>query len=362
MDGQTAGNVMTVLGPVEPRALGPTLVHEHVFIDLRHASFVPPPDGLEGIVEARAELVERSLLERYSCSVRDNLVLDDLGVAVAELQAFAAAGGGCIVDVSPPDIGRSPALLAAASQRTGVAVVMGCGHYCEIGYPEGSVLGKREAELCDEIVGELREGVGDDRVRPGIIGEIGVNGEERGTRRLVGEMTESERRVLRAGAAASRLTGAPMTVHLPARDSAVPAVLDELADAAAPLGQVSLSHMDTISDVSLHEEALDRGVWIQYDCFGMALQNDWYADPGDDRRCDWLDRLRTSGRLYRVLVSHDVWCKAQLSAYGGAGYDHLLTTIRPKLVRRGFTDVELDRLFVQAPAEFLTWAEPGPSR
>ena len=348
---------MTVLGPVEPRALGATLVHEHLFIDLRHASFVPPPDGLGQISEAQVGLVDRGVLERHSCSIRDNLVLDDLDVAVAELRAFTAAGGGCVVDVSPPDIGRSPRLLAEASRNSGVAVVMGCGHYCEIAHSES--LGERsETELTQEIVQELTEGVGSDRIRPGIIGEIGVNGEERGTRRLLGEMTETERRVLRAGARAALLTGAPMTIHLPARDSAVPAVLDELTAVGAPLAQISLSHMDTIADASLHEEALDRGVWIQYDCFGMALQNDWYTDPGDARRCDWLDRLRETGRLERVLVSHDVWCKAQLATFGGTGYGHLLATVRPELARRGFTRAELDRLFVEGPAEFLTWVEP----
>jgi phosphotriesterase-related protein len=348
---------MTVLGPVDPGVLGRTLVHEHLFIDLRHSSFTPPPDGLEWLAEAPVERVGRELLAQHSCSVRDNLVLDDLDVAVAELETFGAAGGGCVVDVSPPDIGRSPSLLAEASRRSGVAVVMGCGHYCEIAYSEP--LDGTEAELAQAIVQELEEGVGGDEIRPGIIGELGVNGEEHGTRRVVGEMTESERRVLRAGARAALQTGAPMTIHLPARDSAVPAVLEELEAVGAPLAHISLSHMDTVPDVSLHEEALDRGVWIQYDCFGMALQNDWYSDPGDAQRCDWLVQLRETGRLERVLVSHDVWCKAQLSTFGGVGYHHLLTTIRPRLADRGFTAGELERLFLHGPAEFLTWAEPA---
>jgi phosphotriesterase-related protein len=350
---------MTVLGPVEPSALGTTLVHEHLFIDLRRSSFVPPPDGLGPIAEAPVPLVDRRVLERHSCSVLDNLVLDDVDVAVAELEAFGAAGGGCVVDVSPPDIGRSPELLAEASRRSGVAVVMGCGHYCEIAYAEP--LDGTEDELTLELVRELEQGVGGDGIRPGIIGELGVNGEEQGTRRLLGEMTETERRVLRAGARAARRTGAPMTIHMPPRAAAVPAVLAELEAVDAPLSQISLSHMDTIPDACLHEEALDRGLWIQYECFGMALQNDWYSDPGDARRCDRLGRLRETRRLERVLVSHDVWCKAQLSTFGGAGYDHLLTTVRPELARRGFTGAELERLFVQGPAEFLTWTAPEPA-
>ena len=352
---------MTVLGPVAPRALGVTLVHEHLFIDLRHASFVPPPADLDHLADAPVATTERQLLEAYSCSVRDNLVLDDLAVAVAELRSFASAGGGCVVDVTPSDIGRSPAALAAASRQSGVAVVMGCGHYCEIAHADG-VEHRSEAELCDEMVRELLEGVGPEAIRPGIIGELGVNGERRGSREPVGEITDAERRVLRAGSRAAARTGAPMTIHLPSRSSAVAVVLDELEAVGAPLSQISLSHMDTVPDVSLHEEALDRGLWIQYDCFGMALQNDWYADPGDEHRCDLLERHRANGRLDRVLLSHDVWCKAQLPAFGGAGYDHLLRAVRPGLARRGFAEADLDRLFVRGPSEFLTWVEPvaGP--
>ena len=80
---------------------------------------------------------------------------------------------------------------------------MGCGHYCEIAHADG-LAERSETRSRQAIVHELTEGVGIDGIRPGIIGEIGVNGEERGTRRLLGEMTTTERRVLRAGARAAR--------------------------------------------------------------------------------------------------------------------------------------------------------------
>ncbi len=349
---------MTVLGPRDPVSLGTTLVHEHLFIDLRRASFTPPPGDFATIAEAPASSLARPVLERHSCSVRDNLVLDDVDLAVAELERFAAVGGGAIVDVTPPDIGRSPELLREVSQRTGVAVVMGSGRYCEIGYRDRD-LERSEKDVEEELIRELSEGADATGIRPGIIGEIGVNGEALVSRRLVGEMTVAERRTLRAASRASALTGAPMTVHMPSRAGAVSAVLDVLNEVDAPLERISLSHMDTIDDIGLHEETIDQGLWIQYDCFGMALSNNWYADPGDDLRCEWLARHRETGRLRRVLVSHDVWGKAQLRAFGGAGYDHLTTAIVPRLRELGFGDDELRQLFVSGPAEFLTWKDPG---
>jgi phosphotriesterase-related protein len=349
---------MTVLGPVEPERLGCTLVHEHLFVDLRHCSFVPPPPELASLAEARVSELDPALLGAHSCSVLDNLVLDDPDVAAAELDRFARAGGGAIVDVTPPDIGRSPERLRALAAASGLAIVMGCGHYCEIAHAAG-VAGRSEDELFEAMLAELTQGIGADRVRPGIIGEIGVNGEERGTRRRVGEMTAPERRVLRAAARAARATGAPMTIHMPSRASAVLPTIAELEAVDAPFDRISLSHMDTIDDFALHERALERGLWIQYDCFGMALANAWYTDPGDELRVAWLERHRRRGRLARVLVSHDVWCKAQLASCGGDGYDHLLTTVVPHLAERGFGAAELERLLVRNPAEFLTWREPS---
>jgi phosphotriesterase-related protein len=349
--------VMTVLGPWEPEQLGRTLVHEHLFIDLRHCSFVPPPAELASIAHASLSELDSAVVGTNSCSVLDNLVLDDVDLAAAELSRFMRPGGGAIVDVTPPDIGRSPERLAELARATGLAVVMGCGHYCEIAHAD-DVSRRSEDELFETMVRELVDGVGPSRIRPGIIGEIGVNGEERGTRRRVGEMTPTEQRALRGAARAARATGAPMTVHLPSRASAVPATIAELEAVHAPLGRISLSHMDTIDDFAVHEHALDRGLWIQYDCFGMTLDNDWYADPGDDLRIEWLTLHRASGRLDRVLVSHDVWCKAQLAAFGGRGYDHLLTTIAPRLAERGFDEADIEQLLVRNPAEFLAFAEP----
>lgn len=348
--------VMTVAGPVEPATLGPTLVHEHLLIDLRHSSFVEPPGELAWIADSGVADVDPAVLARNSCSVQDNLVLRDEAVAICEATRFRDAGGRTIVDVTPADIGRSPEGLRRIAESADVHVVMGCGHYCEIAHgPDLATCS--EDDLMAEIVRDVQEGVGGTGIRAGIIGELGVNGEERMTRRRVGEMTETERRVLRAGARASALTGAPMTVHLPSRAAAVAPVLDELEAVGAPPERISLSHMDTIPDVDLHEAVLERGVWIQYDCFGMALENDWYNDPGDGMRCDWLARHRDRGHLDRVLVSHDVWSKGQLACFGGGGYAHLLTRVVPMLADRGFSEADVRNLLVEGPTRFLTFGD-----
>src|SRR5712691_2385781 len=95
-----ASRVWTVTGPVDPRDLGTTLVHEHVLLD--GSCFFEPDDADDADAFAAApltpELVPR--VRAASCSNRDNLLLRDLELAAAELGEFARLGGRTIVDVT----------------------------------------------------------------------------------------------------------------------------------------------------------------------------------------------------------------------------------------------------------------------
>src|SRR6185437_12214392 len=87
--------------------------------------------------------------------------VDDDDLVVAEVGAFRSAGGGAMVDLTVPDIGRSPERLVALSKRTGVTIVMGCGWYRESYYEPSERLEQRQVpELADELIRELSGGVG----------------------------------------------------------------------------------------------------------------------------------------------------------------------------------------------------------
>jgi len=345
--------VSTVLGPVDPRDLGVTLAHEHLLVD--GSCFFEHRDGDDAEEFARLPVSE-DIVERVraaSCSNRDNLVLDDPDVAVSELAPFAELGGRTVVDVTSAGLGRKPQGLREIAERTGLLIVMGSGFYCEYAHPE-IVARSAVDELAGLIVRDVREGI--DGVRAGIIGEIGVNGQEKGTWRYLGEMTPDEEKVLRAAARASIETGAAMCVHQPNRASAVGAILAVLAEEAVPPERVILGHMSSVPDFSAHVEALERGYWIAYDNFGMGLlANAWYRPIQDAQRIEWLLEVRRRGFLHRVLISHDVWCKVQLRRFGGGGYAHILRTVVPALRERGLSEDEVDRLLVRNPAEVLAF-------
>ena len=65
----------------------------------------------------------------------DNLVLDDLDLAVEEIAMFQAAGGRTVVDCTSVGIHRDPRRLLAIAQRTGLNVIAGCGYYTQDTHP-----------------------------------------------------------------------------------------------------------------------------------------------------------------------------------------------------------------------------------
>jgi phosphotriesterase-related protein len=316
---------------------------------------VEPEDGLERCRVQNAGLAGLRAARPERVSVLGAVPLQDPELAAAELEEFARLGGGTVVDVtSSVGLGRDPVALRAIAERTGLCIVMGCGFYCEYSHPE-TVARASVEELTEFIVREVTEGA-IDGVRAGIIGEIGVNGQERGTWRYVGEMTPDEEKALRAAARACLQTGAAVCVHQPNRASAVPEIMRILEEEGAPPERVVLGHMSSVPDFDTHVRALERGYWIAYDNFGMGLlANSWYQPISDEQRIDWLLEVFGLGFGDRVLVSHDVWCKIQLRTYGGGGYGHILRSIVPALRARGLSEDDVHGVLVRNPAELLAF-------
>ncbi len=128
--------VQTVTGRVPSDALGFVLPHEHTGIALWHV-----PD--------RWDYWE--------------LTVDD-AVVLPELQAFRAAGGGTLVDLTLPGVGRDPERLRRYAEATGLNVVMGCGWYRTAYYPAEARIDRRSADdLADELVREFMDGRRRDR-------------------------------------------------------------------------------------------------------------------------------------------------------------------------------------------------------
>jgi phosphotriesterase-related protein len=299
--------VQTVTGDVTADRLGLVLPHEHIYLD------------------------------GFTTALSPDLILDDPKTAREELTLFQNAGGTTIVELTIHGLNPDPIGLRAISEELGILIVAGTGFYWERFYPSW-MQGMSVAALTRLLVGEIEKGIAGTDVRAGIIGEIGS-----GNRAI----SPAEESVFRAAAAAQRETGVPISTHAPfGRVGRLQAQL--LEDAGADLSRVVIGHIDTVHDVEYHEELVRRGVWIAYDTIGRL-------DSGtDDQRADTVAEMVRRGHAQKILLSSDVCRRTHLHAYGGHGYDHVITSFLPRLERRGLDEKTLALLTRENPRRLLT--------
>jgi phosphotriesterase-related protein len=346
----------TVLGPIDGDRLGVTLMHEHLLIDVSYKWTPPVEVSLRALAEQPITLSNLGYLRRNIGAVKANFRLDDVDTAATEALAFRREGGGTIVDVSPPGIGRDPRGLRAIAVQSGVNVITCTGFYLARSHPPRVADMSVEA-LCDEMLGEIRDGIGDSGIRPGIIGEIGLGEPMYVAGHTGDEMHRDEEKVLRAAGRAQRATGLPITIHIynyrPNRLAHL--ALDVLVSEGVQLDRVVMGHLDVRIDVDYAASVAERGAYVEFDTFGIEAYIDSSLSqyPRDTERVAALVALVERGHLERLLVSHDVCTKMQLSAYGGWGYAHLSRHIEPRLKVAGLSSAQIHTIRVDNPRRLL---------
>ncbi|MCL4078299.1 phosphotriesterase-related protein [Coriobacteriia bacterium Es71-Z0120] len=334
------GVVHTVLGEIDSKELGPTLFHEHLLLQNDSAWRAPRSSDAEGqriaFSPVQMSFLGRLRLDPYLSL--DNVRLDSVELAIEELAPLVAAGGRTLVEVTPAASGRNPHGLREIASATGLNVIMGCGFYLERTHPP-ELKSMSIDEIADLIVRDIEEGV--DGVRAGVIGEIGV-----GPR-----FTREEERSLRAAARAQRRTGVPLCVHLPGWLRYGHKVLDIVEAEGGVLEATVLCHMNPSHTDPLYQRSLaDRGAWIEYDMLGMEFYYPGEGQsPSDDENARAIASLVSDGYGDRLLLSHDVFLKTQLRAYGGFGYAHVLAGFADRLTRCGVSRSRLLEILTSNP-------------
>ena len=349
---ERTGKVQTVNGPLEPSELGITLMHEHVFCDLRARFREPAEITKRAFAHRPFETRDRWRVTANPLSNLDNLMVDNMEDAVNELLDFKKAGGRTLVDQTTRGLGRDPDAIRAVSNLTGLNIIAGTGYYVEMTHP-ADMPTRSEESLAEEMTREILQGVGDSGIRCGIIGELGCE-----------RVSDPELKVVRAGARAQRATGAPLSVHTmflySGREGGL-RIAKELDHAGADLGRVVFCHQDgSGADFGYQEELLRRGLTLEYDVFGFELgfvvdgvAAQW---PTDAQRIQELKRLIGAGWIEQIVISQDICMKCMTRKYGGWGYAHILDVLVPRFRAAGIGSNELETLMLKNPRRLLTFA------
>lgn len=304
---------MTVRGAVPADTLGITHPHEHILLNLE---WIDARFSLDGI-------------------------LNDADLAVEELRAFTEAGGRTLVDLSNRGMRPDPCAIRTVAEQTGINIVLGCGWYRQPYYPAEDLIDRTSTErLAERLLSDIEQGLYGTDVRPGIIGEIGSHKDF---------VTAQEERVFRAAGRAAVRTGLAVSTH----SAGSPVGLEHLRilrDEGVDPERVVIGHADSYPFIEYHLALLRQGAYVQFDNIGYRL-------PGvaalESRLIPITVALIRQGWAHRLLLSQDVCHRSHLKAYGGNGYDYLLTTFVPRLRAAGVDEEAIHLMLVSNPRRVL---------
>lgn len=301
--------VRTVAGDVPAGELGVCDAHDHLFFGSRQL----PGQELRSVSAARAELT-----------------------------AFAAQGGGAVVQWTPYGLGRRADELPALSRETGVRIVAATGLHQAVHYDDATLGGLR-GRLVDVFVTELIEGIGPSGVRAGLIKVAGG----------FHALDAHARWTMTAAAEAHHATGAPIAVHLELGTGALDVLELLCGELGVPPQRVILGHLNRSPDFTAHRQAAASGCYLAFD--GPSRANhatDW-------RMPDAVRELADAGYGGRLLLGGDTTTAAARSVNGGPGMPYLLRRVRPRLVA-DLGEELVRRILTDNPGRALAveWSRP----
>jgi phosphotriesterase-related protein len=315
-----AGTVATVRRPVDLAELGPTLMHEHVF--------VLDPEALENYGRA------------WGSSYWDEEVR--VADAIAKLRRLRDGGIHTIVDPTAIGLGRSIPRIQRINSEVDLNIVVCTGVYAFLEL-RGFLGYRTDDQLVELFVREIRDGIDDTGVKAAFL-KCAV--EEHG---LVGDIP----RILRLIAATAVETGVPVMVHTNAAFRTGLLALDSLTKAGVDPKRIVIAHAGDSNDLDYLRELAASGASLGCDRFNIE-----HFNP-DERRIETLTALVAEGYTDRIHLGHDAACFYDFMvenppfAHERPDYLHISNTIIPALLENGVTQAQIDTMLVANPRRFF---------
>jgi phosphotriesterase-related protein len=311
--------VQTTAGPLDPDALGLTLVHEHLRV--------------------RSDSVAAQFPHLYD-EQREHRR------AAEQVRAVVARGVRTICDPTVMELGRDVRFMAGVAAAAGVQLVVATGIYTDDHLP--SHLANRGVDhIADLFVHDIEEGIQGTVIRAAFIkcctDRPGV--------------TRNVEKVLRAAARAHLRTGRPIMTHSEPRSETGLEQMRIFLEEGADPARVLIGHTGDTDDLDYIERVLDTGAFIGMDRYGLDM-----LLPTDRRNATVVELIRR-GHAERMMLSQDSCCTVDwydehrlAETAPNWTMTYLLDAVVPALREAGVSDDELDRMMRVAPRRWLAGA------
>ncbi|WP_191555861.1 phosphotriesterase family protein [Metabacillus idriensis] len=294
--------IQTVLGELVPHELGVCACHEHLYVDLSR-------------VKKNAD----------TC-------LQDIELVIEDLESFAALGGKAIVEVTNDGMGRDVQQLAEISRKTGLQIIASTGCYKDPFIPDDKKEWNRD-QFAEWMILEIADGIGETRIKPGVIGEIGSS---------LNEFKQIETELFHGAIEAAKYTKLPLSTHTTLGTCALEQI-NLFQKEGLLLEKVIIGHQDLNTNDDIVLEVLNSGAFTAMDTIGKENYR------SDEDRISSVLKFIEKGFEDQLLLSSDLTRKSHLKSLGGQGYDSVLRLFIPALKNRGVSDSIIKKMLVTNP-------------
>jgi phosphotriesterase-related protein len=294
--------IQTVLGKLEPQELGVCACHEHLYVDLSRVK------------------------------KNEDTCLQDIELVTKDLESFAALGGKAIVEVTNEGMGRDAEQLAEISRKTGLQIIASTGCYKDPFIPDDKKKWNRD-QFAEWMITEIKDGIGETGIKPGVIGEIGSS---------LNEFKPIETELFHGAIEAAKTTKVPLSTHTTLGTCALEQI-NLFQKEGLFLEKVIIGHQDLNTNDEIVLEVLNSGAFAAMDTIG---KENYRAD--EDRIRSLLTFIE-KGFEDQLLLSSDLTRKSHLKSLGGQGYDIVLRSFIPALKSHGVSGSIINKLLVANP-------------
>ena len=244
--------VETVRGPVDVAALGPALMHEHIFV------------------------ADPAAIQNYNRVWGEGWWDEEVRVAdaIQKLQRLRDGGISTIVDPTTPGaLGRHIPRIQRINAEVDLNIIVASGFYAFLELP-GFLAYRSDDQGAELFVREIREGIDDTGVKAAFLKcAVEAHG-------MIGDVP----RVFAMVAAAAVETGAPVMVHTSAPAKTGLVALETLTAAGVDPKRIVIAHAGDSNDLDYLRALIDAGAWLGFDRFfyDFMVGNPLFADEEPD--------------------------------------------------------------------------------
>lgn len=341
-------------GLVEPEALGRTLTHEHLFMEF-DVAYTPPKADEKAMECCEFSMENLGWIRQNPYSHKLNIRLNEpstMAHIMKEMALYKTRGGGTIVENSTEGLKRNVSFMQEITHKHGVQVIAGTGYYVKAAQSK-ETLGTSVEDMVKFMTKELTVGCEDKPdVKCGIIGEIGCSW----------PLYDFERLAIKASGETQSETGCPVMFHPGRHHEAPEEILRIYTEAGGALDKMVMAHLDrTIHKLDSLIEFASLGSYCEYDLFGIETShyqlNTAIDMPSDAQRVARIKHLVDNGFRDKILIAHDIHTKNRLAAFGGHGFTHIFDNIVPKMLDRGLTQEDVDKMLIHNPKAWLAFTK-----